>query len=147
MPLIVWRDKLSIGVPEIDRDHQQLIKYLNDFYDAAQEGHAHKAVARTLIRLMEYTRDHFAREEKVMAAVEYPHIEAHKKAHRELTQQVKVVAARFAQNPNGSIDEEVFDFLRSWLTDHIIGMDRDIAEHTRNKRPWVDDKNIFAGVG
>ncbi|HSF75715.1 MAG TPA: hypothetical protein VLA84_18110 [Microcoleus sp.] len=34
MPLVIWNDSLSIGIPEIDRQHKQLIDQLNTLVDA-----------------------------------------------------------------------------------------------------------------
>ncbi len=136
MPLISWRDKLSVGIDEIDEDHKILIDHLNNVYDAVQKGQTRKQVAETLEGLIEYTRDHFAREEAVMRAVEYPDYKKHKKAHEELTKQVKQVAQDFVTKDDYEIGQEVFDFLQRWLTDHIITMDRPIAKYTKERKVW-----------
>ena len=41
-----WRDEFSIGVPEIDRDHQQLFNIINKLYTMREEGKSNSGCAR-----------------------------------------------------------------------------------------------------
>jgi len=38
MALFDWNDQLSVGVAEIDKQHQELVKLINDLHEAMREG-------------------------------------------------------------------------------------------------------------
>lgn len=66
MPFAVWNDRISVGVETIDADHKKLIAMVNDLYDAILAGCGRKKLDSLLDHLIDYTRYHFAREEKLL---------------------------------------------------------------------------------
>ena len=48
-PLIVWNDKLEMGIHEIDEQHRILVDILNKFHDAI---HPHKRLLDELIETL-----------------------------------------------------------------------------------------------
>ena len=72
MPLMTWTDKLSVGVGVIDEDHKKLVGMVNELYDAMQAGQGRDSLGRILNGLVQYTKFHFAREEKCFAQTGYP---------------------------------------------------------------------------
>ena len=68
MPLISWNDTLSVGIPTIDAQHRKLVDTLNDLHSAMLSGNARQITGSILAKLLEYTRQHFASEEAMMAA-------------------------------------------------------------------------------
>lgn len=137
MPLLVWRDQLSVGSPEIDDDHKQLLEFVNQLHDAVTAAESEKVVGRILLQLIEYTRDHFAREEKLMRAAGYPDVERHAKIHQALTSKVLKFAQRYLRTPTEQVKRELIDFLAAWLVDHIIKEDRRIGAYMRGKKIWL----------
>ncbi|GAB3454558.1 bacteriohemerythrin [Insolitispirillum peregrinum] len=137
MPLLVWRDQLSVGAPEIDKDHKQLIEFVNQLNDAVTEAQSEKVVGKILLELIEYTRDHFSREEKVMAAAGYPDLDRHRKIHLALTNKVLTFAQSYLRTPTDQVKRELIDFLASWLIEHIIKEDRKLGAYLQNKRIWL----------
>lgn len=137
MPLLVWRDQLSVGSKVIDEDHQRLIGFVNDLHDAVSEAQSEKVVGKILVELIEYTRDHFKREEKLMQAGGYPDYERHCGIHATLTRQVLVFAEKYVRTPTDQVKRELIDFLAAWLVDHIIKEDRRIGAFMRGKQVWM----------
>lgn len=137
MPLLVWRDQLSVGSPEIDKDHQKLIDFVNQLNDAVSEAQSEKIVGKILLELIEYTRAHFAREEKLMSAAGYPDFADHCKIHQALTNKVLRFAQSYLRTPTEQVKRELIDFLASWLVEHIIKEDRKIGSYMRGKRIWL----------
>ena len=45
---ITWSDRLSVGVGELDRQHQELVRLINELYDALRFGQGKEVLARTL---------------------------------------------------------------------------------------------------
>ncbi len=137
MSLLTWRDQLSVGSSEIDDDHKHLIGFVNALHDAVTASESEKVVGAIMLQLIEYTRDHFAREEKVMQAAGYPDFPRHKKLHDALTRQVLIFAQTYLRNPTDQVKRELIDFLAKWLVEHIIKEDRRIGVYMRGKKVWL----------
>ena len=137
MPLLVWRDQLNVGSPEIDADHKKLVGFVNELHDAVNASQCEKTVGRILLNLIEYTRDHFAREEKAMQAANFPGYERHKAIHQALTRKVLLFAEAYLRTPTQEVQRELIDFLAAWLVDHIIKEDRKLAAYLQGKKVWL----------
>lgn len=118
-----WSDALSVGVQEIDEQHIELVRLLNELHWAVIEHHGSAACADILRRLAEYTRIHFALEESLMRIFAYPEFERHKGEHEALTAQVVQLQAKLASG-KAAITFELLHFLKVWLTKHILESDR-----------------------
>lgn len=124
MALITWQDSYSVGVELIDADHQLLVSLINQLDDAMSAGAGADTVGSVLNVLIEYTETHFGREELLMEKGGYPELAPHKREHTKLTGQVRQIVDRYNAGDTGSVDNEVMDFLKTWLTGHILGVDR-----------------------
>ncbi len=129
MPLIAWNDRLSVGIASIDKEHQKLVGLLNDFYDAVQSGKGKESLASLLAALVDYTKIHFANEEKLFAKTAYPEAAAHKKSHDDLTKQVLEVQKKYATGASTTLAIEALNFLKNWLLTHIQGDDKKYGPH------------------
>ncbi len=118
-----WTDELSVGIQEIDEQHQILVNLINMLYEAIIKRTDAKEVETILAELLQYTVIHFSVEESLMRIFDYPNYEDHKKTHQKLTSQVIELQNKF-KNTQVSISVEVLHFLRHWLADHIMGDDK-----------------------
>ena len=55
-----WKDSYALGVPEVDRDHRELIETLNTLYAALLGGAAGDDVSGFLSGIRSRIADHFA---------------------------------------------------------------------------------------
>ena len=133
MPLMTWTDKLSVGVGVIDEDHKKLVGMLNELYDAMQAGQGKDSLGRILNGLVQYTKFHFAREEKFFAQTGYPAAVPHKQEHDALTRQVIDVQQKYAAGATATLSLDVMQFLRNWLVNHIQGSDQKYRPHLNAK--------------
>lgn len=125
---ITWRDAMNTGDPTIDADHQHLVDLINNFETAISGGHIdHKRVARVLLGLVEYTGEHFKREEDIQLAARYPYHDSHRRSHRDVLKKLSLIVGEYTKTPNSpERDRMVRDlagFLKEWLVDHIIQSD------------------------
>lgn len=123
MALIVWSDKLSVGIRSIDAQHGILVDTVNELHDAMLKGQARSVTEPLLRNLVAYTRDHFSAEEALMAKANYPDLDQHRAKHRALTQKVESYIERFARG-DITLSVHLLNFLRDWLTNHIQREDR-----------------------
>ena len=121
-PLIPWRDCYATNVVIVDRDHKQLVERINTLHEARTAGRADAVLQGLLADLMDYTREHFEREEGLMAEHGYPERDSHHAAHQKLTETVTQLQQRL-QSGETQLGTEVFRVLREWLLDHIVAED------------------------
>jgi hemerythrin len=133
MPLLAWTDKLSVGVNVLDEDHKRLVAMVNQLYDAMQAGHGKDSLSPILDGLIQYTKMHFAREEKFFAQTSYPAAVAHKQEHDKLTHQVQDIQGKYASGATTALSLEVMQFLKNWLVQHIQGSDQKYRPHLNAK--------------
>jgi hemerythrin len=133
MTLMTWTEKLSVGVGVLDEDHKKLVAMVNELYDAMQAGHGKDKLGRILDGLVQYTKFHFAREEKFFAETGYPASAPHKQQHEALTKQVLEVQKKYAAGATATLSVDVMQFLKNWLITHIQGSDQKYREHLNGK--------------
>jgi hemerythrin len=125
MALIKWDATLSVGIASIDAQHQKLVGLLNQLHDAMSSGTGRHVVAAVLDEVVAYTHEHFSHEEALMRLHGYPDLEAHGVEHNALMAQALQFQADAAEGTALTMD--VMQFLCTWLTGHIMGMDRKYA--------------------
>ena len=70
MALITWNDSFSVQIGEIDRQHQQLVKMVNELNEAMRQGQGKDILFSTLSGLIAYTTTHFGTEEKYLQSIQ-----------------------------------------------------------------------------
>jgi hemerythrin len=123
MPIIQWNQNLSVGVPEIDKQHQRLVKLVNDLHDALHAGKGNDVAAGIIQELVSYSKTHFVYEERQLATAQYPDLGSHKAAHADLIKKVEEFASRIAKGQPG-VSIQLSAFLGDWLKTHIMGTDK-----------------------
>lgn len=126
MPFIDWKDSYSVGLPDIDQQHKKLVGIINRLHDAMKTGSAQALIIRVVDDLVEYTREHFAYEERMIQAAGYPHVAEHAKKHRAMVAQVQAFRERVG-GTHATLPLQLMDFLKSWLTQHILSSDMDYS--------------------
>jgi hemerythrin-like metal-binding protein len=108
--------------------HHQLQAAMIDAYEAALEtGAARQLAADTLGHLVDFTAVHFVEEERFMTQRAYPRLEVHRAAHQRLLAQLRSLEAE-ARTVEAAVALSSVPALRTWLADHVSGMDRDLSE-------------------
>ena len=133
MAYLDWSDRFNTGISDIDQQHRRLVGFLNDLYAAMHAGKGREALGKVLIDLLAYTRTHFATEEQLMAEHGFSGLEDHKTIHQKMAQKVKVLNRQFR---SGQIANpiQITNFLKNWLTRHILETDMKFAPHLGGKK-------------
>jgi len=134
MALVAWSKEYSVGVEELDRQHRMLFDVLNELHDAMMQGKAQSMTGDLLRKLIDYTRKHFAAEEAMMAAAGYGGLARHRLQHKDLMKQVDEFAARY-EHGERTLNVQLMNFLRDWLTTHIQQSDREYGPSV-SKHSW-----------
>lgn len=133
MVLFAWDDaKYSVGVREIDGQHKVLVDMLNELYDAMNTGKSNEIIGKIILKLVNYTKTHFATEERYFEKFAYPDTPAHKKEHEKFTEKVIAFKNDF-DSGRTSMTVSVTSFLKDWLASHIQGIDRKYTSFFNSK--------------
>jgi hemerythrin len=128
---MVWKTKCLIGIPEIDEQHQQLFECI-DRLESAADGHQRELAAFYVIdELKDYAHIHFAVEEIVMRLFDYPGLAAHAAEHREFEARLRALGKMELAH---DIHAAAGNFLRDWLTKHIMISDKRYADFILGQR-------------
>ncbi len=126
--LIPWLPQYDVNVSDIDRQHQELFRMMNELLDATWDGKGKEFIKDALKFLANYTVNHFATEEAYMRNFSYAGYIDHKRVHDELTAQVnEFVKSCEDQGVTTDTLVSVILGLGNWIKDHIRGMDQKLG--------------------
>lgn len=125
MSVIQWNEGLNVGVGFMDHDHTEAADMINVL--AASHGAERIAALEAFIA---HCRDHFAREEAMMAETGFFALHCHRDEHTRVLAEFDVVLARLK---GGDEQDEYFDrTLPGWLMNHRNTMDFVTANFARS---------------
>ena len=134
MALITWLATYSVNLPPIDEQHKRLFDLLNRLHDeVAVKKSGTEAIGTALDELIQYTKNHFELEERFLASMQYPEIAQHKAKHDALTKRVMDLQQGFSAGKT-TVAAELMNFMRFWLTNHILRTDKRYAAFLRGER-------------
>ena len=129
MTLLHWGPALQVGFGDIDAQHRRLVGLVNTLDDAMCAGRDRDVLGTVLAELVRYTTLHFAYEEKLMTRhglADHVHSAEHRVEHERLRSEVETFQRDFILG-DADVSQELLDFLRNWLADHILGTDKGLA--------------------
>jgi hemerythrin len=122
-----WTSALSIGVAELDAQHEELFRRVDRLLDAMLARDRSEASC-LLAFLQQHVTDHFAAEERLMREVAYPDAALHAAEHTKFAAEIAALAAIFALE--GATARLVLRLERDvtrWLQDHVYSTDHALA--------------------
>lgn len=129
MELIQWDETMSVGVEELDEQHRQLIRLINEAYAAVQR-HDERRLDILLAQMDDYARLHFATEEDYMVRCDYPDLADHRERHDTFSADVADFRKNRFERTNLS---QIFVYLSRWLTTHILSEDKKYSGFLTNE--------------
>jgi len=116
-----------LGVPEIDRQHQELADMLNKLNDAVKQNAPAEVAIHLFDEMIAYARAHFEAEERLMGQYAYVADEAHIQEHQRLLGEANYLRNKFSQG--GEL--LVLQSLKDWFLSHLV-MDKPFAAYLIN---------------
>jgi hemerythrin-like metal-binding protein/putative nucleotidyltransferase with HDIG domain len=117
---VQWTEKFSVGVRELDQQHQQLIKTLNRLIATQGTISTHsETISDILLVMTRYAQTHFKTEERLMEAYGYPGLDEQKIQHHDFRK--KTVGFTTATTLGmDQVPEDLLKYLSDWLVHHIL---------------------------
>ncbi len=126
--MLIWTERFATGFPEIDEQHRQLIRHVNQLEAMLVKTNPTvedvQFIAKFLDFLQDYINSHFGFEEKCMAchrcSVHEKNLEAHEN-FRQMFQRFKAKSRKEGFRMELLID--LNQTINAWIQDHILRID------------------------
>lgn len=130
---LIWTDEMSVGNAKIDNDHKYLISIINTIETALNCEAPVQVLSAYVSQLIDFSHEHFKREEAYQAEIKYPFQESHKNEHKVLMEQIKQIQ----ENLRLHADAEAYIFttpglvniLSDWFMNHFKQKDITMKEY------------------
>lgn len=119
---IEWDEALSVGVPEIDGEHQILLGLYNDAVRAFTAGCSLADKQKFVQDLDTYAFYHFSTEEALMRVCRYPRAKEHGGEHATFRRDLALLKAELEGGPE--FEAHALSFIRTWIVRHISHSDK-----------------------
>ena len=122
MAIIEWQESYSLGIPEIDAEHRELIDLINEAWGLGQAAQDPGWIEAFLGEVHARIAAHFALEEKAMREMRYGEYFPHKADHERLLDEiVDMIDANRGGTP---FDREALaTALEHWFAGHFSSFD------------------------
>jgi len=114
-----WNASLSVGIPAIDAQHQELFERADSLVAAMRAGKGNEEVKRLVVYLEQYVASHFAAEERLMQARRYPALAQHKLLHQQFAKEFGACKEQIAKGVGSSGLLKLNALINGWLVKHI----------------------------
>ncbi len=118
-----WENKYRVGISIIDEQHKKLFGIINKTIYAKEHSDDTEELKEVLEEMTNYALEHFGTEEAYMLEFNYPEYKHHNEEHYDF---ITKTIAYFDRVVNGDyhISNELLEYLKQWLVDHIQVTDR-----------------------
>ena len=131
--MVTWTEKLSCGIKIIDDQHKGLVDLINEMFkhvtgDQVQEKDYFNRVIKEAV---DYVKNHFAAEEKILLATKFEGYAEHKKEHEKFILTIVENIRDYEAGKRITLSNFT-RFLKDWVLSHIAVMDKQYFEYFRS---------------
>jgi hemerythrin-like metal-binding protein len=132
MEIIQWKDEYSVGVAKLDGQHKRLFNIINKLIGHPGSSADITLISQTLKEMVNYAKEHFTDEEELMQKYGFAELEQQRKQHAYFVNTTTELALNVL-NDGQKTGDEIAEFLRTWLTIHILKWDMKYKEFFKSK--------------
>ncbi len=142
METFVWNEHFITGEPQVDTEHQELVRIINWIIGHQKSAAEKQELGKVLDDLVNYAATHFTHETELMVAggCDPRFLQAHVAVHQDFAE--KVIKLRDSPVTPEDI-EFLLRFLSGWLAHHILGMDQSMARQLRQIRDGMSPVEAY----
>ncbi len=134
---ITWTQDYSVGVKEIDLQHQHFVDLMNQAYEAIYRNEPKEKILSLVEEIFSHGAIHFHTEEGYFDKFQYPYAEMHKEAHKNLLEQTSVFKSKIGSEIDYKKEvSNLIDFLENWLVEHML-------THDKKYTKFFNDNGLF----
>jgi hemerythrin-like metal-binding protein len=121
---VLWEDRYSVGVPQLDEEHMTILSLINQIAQNQDLPDWPANLAVILNQLTNYAIGHCAREEAMLKAIGYPDLPDQQREHLAFRQRLAV----FTMDMDDPVQQRrilnmLLSFLKEWWLEHILVSD------------------------
>lgn len=124
---VKWSNLYVLGDEKVDTEHRKLFM-LAEAIDTYKNKKDHEQIKAAINELVNYTKIHFANEEKYMSHIEYIHLDNHKKIHKAIVKKLQDIITNFDSTSIDDVYSRVKSFVNNDLVKHIIIEDKKVQQ-------------------
>jgi len=132
-PFVIWQEVYSVGDPIMDAQHGELLRIINELFDAIRVSAGAQYIHNTLVSVKEYVEFHLISEENLLRNIQYPELDTHRRQHDEMRTWLREMCFEFRAG-RSNISKDLLIFLRDWWIKHITRSDGLYAPYLSNQR-------------
>lgn len=136
MAAMDWSEEYSVGIKEIDEQHQQWIAIYNRLHKVLLESslkEEQEEVKNLLEEIYNYTCYHFASEEKLIQELGLPGAAKHWRLHKDF-EKIVYEQYRKAKEEKFILTSEILSMVKKWLLTHILDQDKKIFKDVEQEQ-------------
>jgi len=125
MSPINWNDDNNVGNELIDRQHREWVRIFNQLEDSILNNASPQngSQLEMLKNIIDFTREHFLEEERLMAQYGYPDVVRHRRMHKDFEQQL-YEKFRMVMAGELVLRSELLAMIRYWFINHTGSEDK-----------------------
>ncbi len=133
-----WDESRTLNVRDLDGQHRMLATLIRDLHDVMRDARSRETITGVFDEVVEYTRYHFAAEERLMRESGFPGYLLHKAVHDDVKKRLAQLREQFERKGRSAMSVAAFQSLRDWLVSHLEVGGREIAAHlSLSRRPPI----------
>lgn len=137
METIVWKKEFETSVVLIDKQHRNLVDIINNLNHAHNQKKEKEVLRETILKLVEYTKNHFGYEEKHMMQSAYNKLPQHKEQHAQFIKKMIEILNALKKENYENLTDDILEFLQSWTMNHILHDDKEYGNFYKLKQKHV----------
>jgi len=126
---IEWKDAMSVGIPEVDEDHQRFVFLINELNRAIVDRIDTREIKERLQLIFDDAVRHFALEERLFRQWKYPDAEEHANKHTEVLAALRMIMESSVSYDLPSEWISVSLEVKERLINHLLTEDMKYAEY------------------
>ncbi len=126
MAALTWNEALALQQPQMDHTHREFVELLGEV-ETALDGPA-EILARQVAQFVAHTEEHFAQEERWMAAIGFADENCHSFQHGHVMQVLREVQRRLVEEGDTEPARLLVPALAEWFPMHAQSMDAALAQ-------------------
>ncbi|MCX6121099.1 MAG: hemerythrin family protein [Ignavibacteriales bacterium] len=130
---IKWQDEYSVGVKELDAQHQNLLNIINTLLIGQQDEYNAIKMSEMISSLIHHAYVHFATEERYLAQSNFPDIKTHVLEHVGFIMKTLELSLKVKEGTNDN-RLELLRYLKGWYSSHVLGSDRLLIPYITTER-------------
>lgn len=122
-----FTEEYRTGITFVDEQHERLFEIIGEANELVKAELLHDKfdkIVDILCELREYTKEHFKAEEEYMESIQYSGLEAQQVQHDAFVAKLDGLDLDQVDDNQQEYLEELLEFLFSWLSNHILKVDK-----------------------